>query len=375
MDTYIISNGKIIQTDQVLYDKHLVVENVKIVAITDSCEEYENYPIIDAKNCYVSPGLVESHIHGCGEYGFDIECENVIEKTAEFLSQYGANTFIPTIQCNETTLKMLTDELDSNRALQKRVPGIYIEGPFISTIKKGGIRDKHIKETDVDYLKKIIELSKGYIKLMTIAPELEGIEIIFTMLKENNIIPCFGHSNAELKDIPSLQSDDTINMTHLYNGMSPISHKMSGLSMLPFINSNIFFELNADCIHLSKEIIELSYQHLNHDRLLLITDAVISAGLKKGEYTYYDKEVISGTNGVRYKDNDVLIGSNCLILDVIKNLITITDAPIYEAIKFATYNPVRLLGAEYNKGSIVLGKDADIILFDDDFNVSMNLIN
>lgn len=119
----------------------------------------------------------------------------------------------------------------------------------------------------------------------------------------------------------------------------------------------------------------MSFQHLNHDRLILITDAVISAGLEYGAYTYYDKDVTSGKNGVRFKDNDILIGSNSLILDVIKNLINITNAPIYEAIRFASHNPFKLLGEDSNRGSIEVGKEADLIIFDNDFNIKMNLGN
>lgn len=373
MNSYIISNSRVIQRNQIIDNKFIIVENKKIIAITDKCDAYPTFPIIDANKCYCAPGLIEMHIHGCSTFGFEIPEEGILEKTAGFLAQQGVNTFVPTLQCDESTIAQLAGELDADSSLQKKVPGLYIEGPFISTIKKGGIQEKHIRQPDYDYLKKLDELSKGYIKLMTIASELENSERIFNALPGFGIIPCFGHSNAELQEIPQFDDNETVSITHLFNGMSPVSHQTTGLAMLPFVNRHIFFELNTDGIHLNRDSIAMCYFNLNRERLVLITDAVISAGLKQGEYTYYNKPVVSGENGVRYKHNDVLIGSNSLILDVIKNLIDITGAPVYEAIKFATANPAKLLGIDSYKGSIEVGKEADLILLDDELKVVRNL--
>ncbi len=373
MDNYIVANSRIIQRNQILKNKFIIVENGKIVAISENCDAWPSFPIIDGNNHYCAPALIEMHIHGCSTLGFEIPEGGILEKAAFFLAQQGVNTFVPTLQCDEATIARLANELESDRALQQKIPGLYIEGPFISTVKKGGIQVKHIRKPDTDYLQKLVDLSKGYIRLMTLAPELDSSKSVFHALSEYGIIPCFGHSNAELKDSLAFNPDSTVSMTHLFNGMSPVSHHTAGLAMLPFINRDIFFELNADCIHLNRESIAMSYNNCNHERLLLISDAVISAGLKRGEYTYYDKPVISGDRGVRYKDNDVLIGSNCLVREVVKRLIETTGATLHEAIAFATFNPAKLLGIDDRKGSIDIGKEADLIFLDDELEVVRNL--
>jgi len=162
------------------------------------------------------------------------------------------------------------------------------------------------------------------------------------------------------------------NITHLFNAMSGISHKTPGLAMLPFLDSDIYFELNSDGVHLDPEIIKMCYKNLNNNRLILITDAVVSAGIAHGTYQYYGNPIESGRRGVRYKENDILIGSNCLITNVVQNFIKITGAPIEQAVRFATYNPCQLLGIEHRKGSIEIGKEADLIIFDNDFNLIKN---
>jgi N-acetylglucosamine-6-phosphate deacetylase len=155
--------------------------------------------------------------------------------------------------------------------------------------------------------------------------------------------------------------------------MSGISHKKSGLAMFPFIDRNTFFELNGDGIHLNDETIKMCYAHLNKEKLILISDAAVSAGLGYGEYTSYSKAIVSNENGVRYKENNLLIGSNLLVNDILKRFIRLTGAPLYEAVRFVSYNPCSLLGIEKSRGSIEPGKEADLILLDEHYNVIKNL--
>ncbi|MFC1725461.1 N-acetylglucosamine-6-phosphate deacetylase [candidate division KSB1 bacterium] len=373
MKNYIVKNGRVILRDRILTDTIIVVENGKIKEITTDSQNQPDYKIIDAQGHYVSPAFVELHIHGCEDFSIESGEEDILEKICGFLQKRGINTFVPSIQCKENILAITAAELKSKKFLQEFIPGIYVEGPFVNPKKRGGILPEFVKAVDLDYLEKLIEISHDFIKMMTAAPELEGSrELIESLLKEN-IIPCYGHSDCELKDIHKFKGSSRFNITHLFNAMSTIDHKRSGLAMLPFIDREIFFELNCDGVHLSPEIIKLCYENLNHERMILISDAVISAGKAHGCYKYYEKEVISDGNGVRYKDNNILIGANCLVNDVMKKFIGFTGAPIEKAVQFVTYNPCKLLGIENKKGSIKTGKDADLIIFDDEFNIIRNL--
>ncbi|MEN8229644.1 MAG: N-acetylglucosamine-6-phosphate deacetylase [Bacteroidota bacterium] len=370
----IIKNGKIIVPDRIIEDHYLIIEEGRIKEISTEFDENKNYDIIDAHQNYVSPGLFDTHIHGAGSGSFETPDKDLFTGLCNFLLENGVTTFLPTILCNEVYIKTLARNINSNPEYKKRIPGIYIEGPFVNPDRKGGINPRYILKPDIEYLKRIIDLSEGLIKMMTIAPELEGIDIIIDYLLDNNIIPSFGHSNTTLNN--ALSKVSVKNITHLFNAMSGISHKEAGLAALPFINRNIFTEVNGDGIHIDNEIIKMCFDNLNRDKLIFIADAVISAGLpyKNGFYDT-DKEIESSERGVRYTENDVLIGSSFLIPDVLRNVAKITNADMSELIKTVTLNPAKLLSVDNEYGSIEIGKRADIVIFDDDFKIQKVLLS
>lgn len=364
----IIKNGKIVLPDRVVEDHYLRLENGFIKEMSKNYIDHKNDEIIDAGNNYVSPGFIDTHIHGAGSSGFETPDKDLFTGLCNFLLENGVTTFLPTILCNETYIQSLARNIHSNPEFQKRIPGIYLEGPFVNPGKKGGINPKYIRKPDIEYLKRIIDLSEGLLKMMTIAPELEGIELIIDHLLDHNIIPSFGHSDTTLDN--ALLKNRVKNITHLFNAMSGISHKDPGLAALPFINKNIFAEVNGDGVHIDNQIIKMCFENLHPNKIILITDAVISAGTpyKNGFYDT-DKEIVSSERGVRYKENDVLIGSSFLIPDVLRNLAKITHADISEIVKTVTLNPATLLSVNREVGSIEIGKKAEIVIFDNDFNI------
>ena len=371
MDT-IIKNGKIIRSKGVVEDHYLIIENNLIKEISTYYDRKKNYRIIDAQNNYVSPGFFDTHIHGAGTGVWEMPNEKSFAEICNILLDHGVTTFLPTILCNEDYIATVVKNINSNPELKKRIPGIYIEGPFVNIDKKGGINPEYIKKPDVDFLKRIIDLSEGLLKMMTIAPELEGIDAVIDHLVDNNIIPCFGHSNTPLDT--ALSKDRVQNITHLFNAMSGISHTNPGLAALPFIDRNIFVEVNGDGIHINNKMIKMCFDNLNHEKLIFITDAVISAGLPFGDYFYdTDKKVTSSERGVRYQKNDVLIGSSSLIPDILRNVKKATGADINELIKTVTLNPAKLLSMDKEYGSIEIGKKADLVIFDQNFDVKQVL--
>ncbi len=372
MENYVITNGKIVLKDRVLTNNHLVVKKGMIVDITTDISKYRNMHIVDATDLYVSPGFIEMHLHGCGKYNFSDLSENELQEAISFLKRRGINTFVPTFQCDMTTISKFLNSMEELLGFQKNIAGIYIEGPFINIEKKGGILEETIKKPNLDILNDIIIKCKGHLKLMTLAPEKTGSREIVDELIKNDIIPCWGHTNGQISDIPEVKGKT--NITHLFNAMSPISHKDSGMAIAPFLNRSSYFELIADGVHVNDEMLKASYNYLNRDRTILISDAAVSAGLEYGEYTAYSKQIVSNENGVRYKDNNVLIGSNLLVNDILKRYINTTDATIFEAIKFITHNPSKLLGIDNKKGSIEVGKQADIVLLDKEYSVVQNLV-
>ncbi len=369
----IIKNGKVILHDRVAEGQTLVLEDGKIKELTENIKYSDADKIIDAKNSFVSAGFFDTHIHGASLYGFETNKQDEYSGICEILLANGITTILPTLICNETYIRNLVSNINSVPEFRDRIAGIYLEGPFVNLSKKGGIAPEYIRKPDLDYLKKIIDISDGLLRMMTIAPELDGIDDIIEQLLENDIIPCFGHSNASLGE--ALNKKGVRNITHLFNAMSGISHRNPGIAALPFVNRDIFVEVNGDGIHIDNNIIKMAYDNINRDNLIFITDAVVSAGKPYGEYVYDNKKVVSSERGVRYREDDTLIGSNDLIPDVLRNVADVTGGDVVDIIKTVTLNPAKLLGVDDVKGTIEPGKTADIVIFDEDFRIQEVIVS
>lgn len=378
-ERFIIHNARVVLPDGILEGGSVSVVDGRIVDVASHDlsaprrHDSDGWSIIDAEGQYLAPGFVELHIHGCDDLGFETEAPDTLLRIRDFLVERGVTTFVPTLQCDLGALSRLADSLAGDESLRSRVPGFYVEGPFVSEAKKGGILEETLRAPDLEYLEEVLEAARGRLLLMTVAPELEGIDAVVERLTERGVVPCWGHSNATVDQVRKLPGV-RCNITHLFNGMSEISHKRNGLAMLPFLDTDLFCEVNGDGVHLNGDAIRLCHRHLDPDRVILISDAVVSAGRAHGEYRYFGRKVVSGPDGVRY-ENGTLIGSNCLMPEIVRRYIETTGSEVYEAVRLATLNPCRLLGIDDRRGSIEVGKDADLVIFDDRIEASRVLLS
>jgi len=379
LNSFRLVNSRIIVPGGIETGKTVAVEEGIISAVTDKKEElskFRSLPKIDGEGCYLSPGFVELHIHGCGNASVDaaIHDKSVLSRMTDDLAEFGINTFVPTLMSNPPLISALAGQMDADPRLKKVIPGLYVEGPFVSPEKRGGILPEYVHPPDTAYLEEILQRGRDYISLMTVAPELEGMEEIMKTLDSRKVIPCFGHSLSTLSRAEEfLSAASKRNITHLFNAMSGFSHKEAGLAMLPFLDSRVYAELNGDGVHINDETLRLCSVHLDHEKLILISDAVVTAGLPYGSSMYYGREVVSNDRGVRYRENGILIGSNLLIPQVVKNFIELTGTSLEEALPMVTLNPCRLLGIDHRRGSIETGKEADLILLDENLQIRKNL--
>lgn len=372
MNKTIIKNGIIIQPDKILNNHNIIISDNRIISITDENPNKLNYQVIDAKGGYITPGFVDMHIHGCGGYSLEMG-GHPVRKMYGFLKSKGINSFVPTILSDPALLKKVAEEINESNDLRKNIHGIYVEGPFLTINRRGAILKKYIKQPNLDYMKFLYDQSQGLLKFMTIAPEMEGIEKIIEFLLDNGVVVSFGHSNCLLNDVFKYKMIKPRNITHLFNAMSSINHKSPGLATLPFIDKNCFYELISDNIHVDPSLISMCYKNTNPDRCVLISDAVVAAGLKYGSYNYLGNKIDSSSKGVFYSEREELVGSNTLLTECFKKYIKNTGASLDEAVRAVTLNPLSLMGLSDKKGSIELGKEADIVIWDKDFNVQTNL--
>jgi N-acetylglucosamine-6-phosphate deacetylase len=288
-----------------------------------------------------------------------------------FLAPHGVGTMVPTLGYDPDSLSALSAELAAKPGLETRIPGLYLEGPFVSMAKRGGLAPDSLKGVDPDLLDLILE--PDTVRIMTVAPELPGIGAVVARLESAGVIPAFGHSVCTFAEAEALDLSGPPHLTHLFNAMSGISHHGTGLAALPFLDAKASFELNGDGIHVDPDMIRLCVNHLNGDGLILIDDAMVGAGSPYGEYRYSGKPIISDERGCHYKDSGILVGSNCLIDEVVRRTIKFTGIPLETAFRFASLNPARRLGLGDRIGSVEIGKRADLILLDENLTVTANL--
>jgi N-acetylglucosamine-6-phosphate deacetylase len=389
--SFVLENARLVLPDRVLEGGAVVVEDGRIAAILEAGESPPTtFPRRDLGGAWLTPGLVEVHIHGCGGVGFDDLGPDLASGVAallrarDFLRSRGVTCFVPTLVCREPELAALAAALEAAGIPESEVPGIYVEGPFIAAKRRGGIPLDTIKIPDAAALEHVLALGRGRIRLMTVAPELPGVAAIMEALTKAGVLPCLGHSDADLETTPL--PEGAFSITHLFNAMSPFSHREAGLAMLPFLPARRdearrdeareegrhdghrpFVELNADGVHVGGPALRIASSGLDSDRLILISDAVVAAGLPYGDYSYYGMTVRSGPDGVRYADSGVLMGSNRLAPEILRNWLKITGASVPDAVRAMTLTPARALGLAKERGSLEEGKLADLVAWKGDF--------
>jgi len=373
-DSYILSGGDIVAPDSILYAGCIpvrggIIQDVDSRPVRDylaAHPEFGDLPIVDCGGRFVIPRLMEMHIHGAFGAGFEqIREGRELLLMAERFRARGISSFVPTILWDETSVRRLVGAIREAALPCEVLPGIYLEGPFVNPAKRGGIGPGQIHQPDTRLLDHIFEVTDGLLRIMTVAPELEGSDRLCSMLEERGVRVAFGHS--DLRGITKLP-ERPFSITHLFNAMSGLDHKdgAEGLANLALSGAARWVELNADGVHVNASAMETAGRCVPKGNLVLTSDAVVSAGLPYGEYRYFGQAVESGPRGVRYRDSGTLIGSSRLGMEIVRSFMEASGAPLCEAVAAMSSTPMELLGMDCARqgGSIVAGAPADLYLWD-----------
>ncbi len=313
--------------------------------------------VIDASGKFLIPGLVDIHTHGAIGYDAnDPSCD--WKKWRNYLLANGITTFLP------TTVTATPKEIDAALARLEESDGINLEGPFLSAEKKGAHAEEKITEVDV----KLLEKHKNQIKITTIAPEVgNNLEKIHTVT-QLGIKVSLGHSAADYNTCRKAFCAGATHVTHIFNAMQPLHHREPGLVGAALENSAVFCEVISDGFHLHPCIVRTLYQALGADRMVLISDAISATGLEDGEYTLGGLAVTVQNRQARLADGTIA-GSTSHLMMMLTNAIAF-GIPIEDAVKMATLTPARAVGMDLDRGSIRVGKRADLVLLNTDFTIA-----
>lgn len=368
-----IVNGKIILKDRIVEGKALLYSDV-IEGIVDVNKLPEGTEIIDAAGKYVAPGLIDLHIHGyLGKDVCDGE-EESIRTIAAGIVKNGVTGFLPTTMTVDK--QVIIKALEVCRALKEesktwngtQILGVHAEGPFINPKKKGAQDPQYVLAPDAAFVKEYADI----IKEITLAPEMdEDFVAIREIRKCTDVLISMGHTDADFDTAMASTTVGVRHATHLFNAMSAMAHRNLGV-VGAALSSDVTVELIVDTFHVNPALYPIIYK-LKGDKLCFITDCLPAGGLPDGEYTLGGQRFIS--KGIECRLPDGTIAGSILKLNKgVWNVYKSSDIPLYECVNCASLNPARAIGVDAHKGSIEVGKDADLIITDAEFNVEKTII-
>ncbi|SKA75688.1 N-acetylglucosamine 6-phosphate deacetylase [Caloramator quimbayensis] len=363
----IIKNGKIIKENEIVKGS-IEIEDGKIIKIYEGKYDFDD--AIDAEGLYVSPGFIDVHIHAiegfdCMEGSFD-----AVNEMSKSLIKYGVTSFLPATM-TEDTEKIKNAVKSISQAIGKtegaNLLGINLEGPFISPYMAGAQDTKYIKKPSLDTLKHIAEDYIKNIKLLTIAPEEEGAIGLIKELKKLDIVTSIGHTKGNYEDFIKGYEAGALHCTHIFNAMTGFHHREPGIVGGVF-DSDVTAELILDGIHVHYAAARSTIKVKGIEKIILISDSMMAAGLSDGIYSLGGQEVYVKDGQARLKDG-TLAGSTLTLNKALYNAVKHLNLPLYEAVKMVSSNPAKLLKLDNKKGVIKENFDADIVIFDEDINI------
>ncbi len=348
-----------------LYTPDILIKNAQVL-YGEKIENISSLSLKGEKSIIFVPGFVDTHNHGCmGEDFSDTDFDG-LKRMEKFLYTRGVTTVLA------TTLSLPFDKIKKVVTLIRNyreknpassIAGIHLEGPFVNLEKKGAQNPDYIK-APCDHEIEFILDNKDLIKVITVAPEVVGNEVIQT-LSSNEITVSIGHTCSDFKRSTSALNSGASRFTHLFNAMTPIHHRELGSSGAGLL-SDAYVEIICDLIHLSKETIQLVFKTKDTDKIIFISDAMEATGLKPGKYTLGGLEVIVDKSSARLADG-TLAGSVLKLDDALRNVNSFLSNAFQDVLKCLTKNPS--ISSGLTSGTIDVGQQADFVLLDHDLKV------
>ncbi len=334
--------------------------------------------IAAAGDALLVPGFVDQHIHGAGGADAMDGTEEALQTISATVAKEGTTAFLATTMTQspaniDRALSAVKTVMDKGEFAGAAIVGVHLEGPFISPKHIGAQPLEYVakpaKETFDAYQKK----AGGAIKLVSLAPEVEGGLQLVEYLSQNGVVASIGHTGATHSDVAAAVKAGARNVTHTYNAQTPLHHREAGVVGSAMLFDELNCEAICDTIHVSIPALKLLYKNKPKDKFTLITDAMRAKGMPDGESELGGQKVFV-QNGEARLANGALAGSVLRMNVAIKNFVQKAGVPLEEALDCASYNPAKNLGLLSDRGSIAVGKRADFALLTKEFEVAHTFV-
>jgi N-acetylglucosamine-6-phosphate deacetylase len=380
-----IVHARIITPEGIVDDSSLLVKDGKIFAIRDATTGVSAQTVLDAEGRYLSPGFIDIHVHGGGGYDFmDNSLEAYLE-IAKLHARHGTTAFNPTtLSCEQESLLKTLELYEQAEPLNTdgaRFLGMHIEGPYFSMEQRGAQDPRFIRQPDAAEYKEVLNKS-SIVKRWSAAPELEGAIEFGRYMQSKGILPSIAHTSATYDEAFTAFENGYTHLTHFYSCMSGVTrrnaYRYGGVVEAGYLIDDMTVEIIADGRHLPPELLKLVYKIKGPDRIALITDAMRAAGMPPGESVLGRLQdglkVIVEDQVAKLPDRSAFAGSVATTIQLVKNMVTLAEVSVCDAVKMMTATPARIMKVDDIMGSIAVGKFADLVIFDDDFNLHTTII-
>ncbi|MDR1371199.1 MAG: N-acetylglucosamine-6-phosphate deacetylase [Dysgonamonadaceae bacterium] len=381
-----IINGKIITPYRVIPTGCVCIENDKIYEIGEKDIDFPDAEIIDAQGNYISPGFIDLHTHGAGGSDFMDGTVEAFLQIVETHAKYGVTGLYP------TTLASTNEELFKSFEIYRQAKalntkgaaflGFHLEGPYFSMNQRGAQDPRYIRNLYMDDYLEILNASNDIARWSS-APELDGSKKFAETLVSRGVLPAIAHSDAVYEDVVPAFDWGFTHVTHLYSGMSGVCRRngfrYAGIIEASYLLDGMTVEIIADGIHLPASLLQLIYKIKGPGKIALITDSMRAAGMPEGKSILGSlnngQEVIVEDGVAKMPDRTSFAGSVATADRLVRTMLRLAGTALPETIQMITITPARIMGIDKTKGSLTKGKDADVVIFDEDINIKMTMVN
>ena len=378
----VINHAAVLTADRIIPSGGLIVEKGRISELFEGPgpAARPGDTLIDAKGLYLSPGFVDIHTHGAGNADFMDGSVEAVRTVCRTHLGFGTTSIVP------STLSSTNEELFANlahienaRKSSEGMPeilGVHLEGPYFSPEQKGAQDPRYLRNPDPEEYRRILESCPSIVR-WTVAPELPGALEMGRWLREKGIVASMGHSNAVFEEVELACANGYTLVTHLFNGMSRLVRRKAimypGLAESALVLDELDVEVIADGKHVPPSILRLIYKCKGPDSICLVTDSIRAAGLNVTQSvlgSLANGQRVDIDDGVAFMpDRSSFGGSIATSNRLVRTMYRLAGVPLPEAVRMMSLTPARVMGVADRKGSLEKGKDADLVVFDDEINV------
>lgn len=381
-----IINASAVTPYRIIKDAVITIFDGRIAGVEKQYQPVDGALVIDATRNYVAPGFIDLHVHGGGGFDFMDATEEAFLAVARTHARYGTTSMYPTTLTGEKSDLLNTVELFSKAAKNNiqgaALMGVHMEGPYFAMSQRGAQDPRYIRNPDPAEYKEIIAHADRSIKRWSAAPELNGAMAFGRYLRSQSILAAIAHTDADYEHVIEAFENGYSLATHFYSGMSGVRRReclrYAGVIESGYLIEEMDVEIIADGIHLPPPLLQLIYKIKGADRTALITDAMRGASMPPGESILggirNGLNVIVEDGVAKLPDRSSFAGSVATADTLVRNMIQLAEVPLTDAVRMITSTPARIMGIDTKKGTLTVGKDADIVIFDKDIRVLTTIV-